>query len=176
MGLHGLPQWPASVENKTWAPKPSLHHSPLPSVLNQCCLSPWAVNRADGPFRHLSIFNQPPPLTQQLLPNWSGIDYHLHHNSSASQRQEMIKILSVKLINLFMQPVCLCVCVCVKNEKWLYYMKVGANFHSLSQLLPVRHPLVDNNEKKAADMFPPSGLNVSSQHWNKNPNLMTKSC
>lgn len=71
----------------------------------------------------------------------------------------MIKILSVKLINLFMQPVC--VCVCVKNEKGLYYMKVGANFHSLSQLLPVRHPLVDNNEKMAADVF---SLRLSSQH------------
>lgn len=67
-----------------------LHHFPLPGQ-PPLPASPRLSIDPDGPFRHLSIFNQPPPLTQQLPPNWLEIDYHQHHNGSVGQWQVLIK-------------------------------------------------------------------------------------
>lgn len=91
-GLHWSAEWTTSAAKTSRALKPSVHLSWAAAV----CLPELSID-PDGPFRHLSIFNQPPPLTQQLPPNWFEIDHHQHHNGGVGLRRVLIKILRVKL-------------------------------------------------------------------------------
>lgn len=55
------------VASREYDPNPKAISSSL-SRTGAACLPELSINPY-GPFRHLSIFNQRPPLTQQLLPN-----------------------------------------------------------------------------------------------------------
>lgn len=82
------------------------HSSARPNCLPERWTDP------DRPFRHVSIFNQPPTLTQQLEPNWFEIYYHQKRNGGVSQQQVLIKALMAT-------SVWVCVCVGAKT-KWLF--------------------------------------------------------
>lgn len=120
------------LEWRIW-PEP-LSHPPPPATsplswTGAVCLPELSID-PDGPFRHLSIFNQPPPLTQQLLPNWFEIDYHQHYNGSVGQWQVLIKNPWCKIKLSFHAPSVWsgeCVSVCITKKNWLYCVKVESS-------------------------------------------------
>lgn len=89
------------------APESLLHHRLLPhSRARPDCLSELSTD-PDGLFRHLSIFNQPPTLTRQLLPNWFETYYHQHRNADVGQQWVLIKTPPAwKIKYHLLQPVC----------------------------------------------------------------------
>lgn len=87
------------------------HSSARPDCLPERWTGP------DRPFRHVSIFNHSPTLTQLLVPNWFEIDHHQNRNGGVGQQQVLIKALMAT-------SVCVCVCGCCGREgaktKWLF--------------------------------------------------------